>query len=280
MITFYLSGHNNFGNRGCEALVRSTVALLRQRFGAVTVLVPSLDFDRDARQWPDAAAQGVEFVPASLPPAAWTQLDRFCRRVPIATRWPLFKLNPSAELRRQIGRCDALLVMGGDNYSLDYDLSSLFQYVGEAELAMSLGKVAVLWGASVGPFSRLPAIERRMVEHLNRLDLVTVRESSSLHYLHGLGVRFFMFIVAKDGTITTPSRVSLCRTIRKNFNHHTPRLDLKILTAMDKSITPKTLRNTAKPETPIFFSNQELARRTAYITIRLSTIPMRISSSP
>ena len=50
MKTIYLTGQNNFGNRGCEALVRSTVDLLRNAFGDVRVLVPSSDAARDARQ--------------------------------------------------------------------------------------------------------------------------------------------------------------------------------------------------------------------------------------
>ena len=53
MKSFYLSGHHNFNNRGCEAIVRSTVGLLRQEFGAVEVLVSSGDISRDTAQWPD-----------------------------------------------------------------------------------------------------------------------------------------------------------------------------------------------------------------------------------
>ncbi|OGB04484.1 MAG: hypothetical protein A3E25_17930 [Burkholderiales bacterium RIFCSPHIGHO2_12_FULL_69_20] len=204
MKTIYLSGQNNFGNRGCEALVRSTVGLLRQHLGGVRVLVPSVNASLDQAQWPDAAAHGVEFVPAGLPPAAWTQWDRLCRRVPLATHLPLFKLAPTPALQQSIARCDALLVIGGDNYSLDYDLSSLFQCVGEAELALSLGKKVVLWGASVGPFSRLPAIERRMVDHLKRLHLVTVRESASVDYLHGLGVAANVVPVADSAFLMRP----------------------------------------------------------------------------
>ena len=67
MKTFYLSGQRTFGNRGCEAIVRSTVALLRAQFGDVRILVPSVDVERDRAQWPDAAEQGVRFVRAYMP---------------------------------------------------------------------------------------------------------------------------------------------------------------------------------------------------------------------
>src|SRR5574343_1089113 len=64
MKRFYLSGQNNFGNRGCEALVRSTLELLKSEFGEVEVLVPSYRPDLDAKQWPDAEKNGCRFVQA------------------------------------------------------------------------------------------------------------------------------------------------------------------------------------------------------------------------
>ena len=64
MKRFYLSGQRTFRNRGCEAIVRSTVALLKDQFGEIEVLVPSINIARDSEQWPDAADHGVRFVRA------------------------------------------------------------------------------------------------------------------------------------------------------------------------------------------------------------------------
>ena len=68
MKRFYLSGQRTFRNRGCEAIVRSTVALLKEQFGDVEVLVPSVNIARDSEQWPNAADDGVRLVRAYLPP--------------------------------------------------------------------------------------------------------------------------------------------------------------------------------------------------------------------
>src|SRR5574340_922057 len=43
MSRFYFAGHNNFGNRGCEALVRSTVSLLESSFNTFEALTPTAD---------------------------------------------------------------------------------------------------------------------------------------------------------------------------------------------------------------------------------------------
>ncbi len=61
MKRFYLTGQNNFGNRGCEAIVRGTVSLLSEQFGDIEVYVPSYDIERDSKQWPEAEQAGVRF---------------------------------------------------------------------------------------------------------------------------------------------------------------------------------------------------------------------------
>ena len=188
MTTFYLTGHSNFGNRGCEALVRSTVDLLRQYFDRPRILVDSLDIARDGAQWPEAAEEGVVFIPAPEMPDRYINWTRLCRRLPFLThvRWPSLPMRGS--LAGHLAQCDAVISVGGDIFSLDYGLDSPFFLLGIGENALRLGKQVVLWGASVGPFSAMPGVERQMVAHLRRLSLITVRDSHTLAYLNGLGV--------------------------------------------------------------------------------------------
>lgn len=183
----YFTGQNNFGNRGCEALVRSTVEVVQARLPGSTFLVPSLDIARDSAQWPEAGRQGVEFVSVPEVPWRFVQWSRLCSRLPFLTRldWPALKDH---ELPPGLAECDVLLSIGGDNYSLDYDLASLAYFVGVAEAALRRGLPALLWGASAGPFSAIPAVEQRMAAHLRRLSQVTLRESHSVHYLAQIGV--------------------------------------------------------------------------------------------
>lgn len=207
MKTIYLTGQNNFGNRGCEALVRSTVELLRAELGEVRILVPSADIPRDAKQWPEAASLGVEWVDAPHVPSLFINWDRITRRLPFLLNLPWPGLKPDAQLAAQINRCDAVLSIGGDNYSLDYDLASLFFFVGIAECALQQGKPVILWGASVGPFSAKPAVEKQMVAHLQRLSLITVREKHTQRYLEKLGVRDNVQLVTDSAFAMTPQPV-------------------------------------------------------------------------
>ncbi len=180
MKRFYLTGQVTFGNRGCEAIVRSTVMMLNQTFGRVEVLVPSNDIPRDAKQWPDANQYGVRFVEAHMPALAryWVHLQRLPFKFLKTMGWP-FPL-PKA-LHEQIKSVDAVLSVGGDNYSLDYRLPSLL--MGVDRLAMDLGRPVFIWGASVGPFESEPHFVPAIREHLSRMTLITVRESITFDYL-------------------------------------------------------------------------------------------------
>lgn len=187
MKRIYLSGHRTFANRGCEAIVRSTVQLLRERFGDTEVLVPSDAVERDHRQWPQAADHGVRFVPAYYPSHAryWAHIQRLPLKPLKQAGWP-FPL-PRA-LRSTLEEVDAVLAVGGDNYSLDYRLPSLM--MGVDRLAMDLERPLALWGASVGPFEAEPDFVPVVREHLARMQLITVREGVSERYLQeNLGLR-------------------------------------------------------------------------------------------
>jgi len=184
---FYLSGQRTFRNRGCEAIVRSTVNLLKDQFGDVEVLVPSVNIERDSAQWPDAEDCGVRLVRAYLPPPAryWVQLQSL--PLPLIKRagWPF----PMPRwLRHQLESVDAVLAVGGDNYSLDYRIPTPIMSVDG--WAMDMGKPVMLWGASVGPFEREPEFVEPVTRHLARMHFVAAGESMSHDYLiHKLGLR-------------------------------------------------------------------------------------------
>lgn len=187
MKRFYLTGQRTFGNRGCEAIVRSTVMMLNQTFGVVEVLVPSDDIKRDQKQWPEAGGQGVQFVQAYLPAQTriWVHLQRLPFKVLKRAGWPF---PFPRKVRDEIKSVDAVLSIGGDNYSLDYRLPSLL--MGIDRLAMDLGKPVFVWGASVGPFEAEPHFVPAIREHLAKMTFIGVRESISYDYLTGkLGLK-------------------------------------------------------------------------------------------
>lgn len=205
--TFYLASQTNFGNRGCDALVRSTVTLLQAAFGGVKVLVPSFDKVRDQSQWPECTQAGVEFVDAPPMPRMLGKWGAACRRLAWLKELPHPRPSIAASFIADMRRADAILSIGGDAYSLDYGLGGLYFNVGISEAAIRIGRPTVLWGASVGPFSGEPRAERRVAEHLRRLALVTVRESHSVEYLRSIGVADNVLQVVDSAFVLQPQQV-------------------------------------------------------------------------
>jgi polysaccharide pyruvyl transferase WcaK-like protein len=89
-------------------------------------------------------------------------------------------------LRRPLRIPDAVLSIGGDNFSLDYGFPERF--VSDGEHFRSYGVPFVIWGASVGPFQKEPQFEQKMRDFLGRVSLITVRESYSASYLASIGI--------------------------------------------------------------------------------------------
>ncbi len=180
MKRFYLTGQRSFGNRGCEAIVRGTTAILKRQFGDIEAWVPSSDIRRDGRQWPDAETHGVRLAPDSYPSHArwWVNLQRLPFPFLKRAGWPF---PMPRDLKETFAKVDAVLSVGGDNYSLDYRLPT--PLMGLDRLAMDMGKPVILWGASVGPFEAEPHFVPSIRRHLARMHLIAARESASYDYL-------------------------------------------------------------------------------------------------
>lgn len=207
MPKFYLSGQNNFGNRGCEALVRSTLQLLQSEFDDVEILVPSFRPDLDAKQWPEAEKSGCKFVRAMPFPTVLKWWGRTRKLLPFLKNIYLPNYRLPKDIEADIASCDALLVIGGDNVTLDYGIESLIWHVRFAQHAQRLGKKVMVWGASIGPFAKEPAIEKFAADFLKSADCVTVRETISQQYLTAIGVERNVALVADGAFVMTPQPV-------------------------------------------------------------------------
>lgn len=198
----FLAGQNNFGNRGCEALVRSTAGMIRSRIPDANFLCPSHLINVDKNQWPDSDKLGVDFVNA--PPFSdrlrwWARLCKVVPNLESVYR-PAFPLDK--ESSSLISDADAIIMTGGDVISLDYGIWSLYFWANFIERTVDAGKPAILWAASVGPFSKNKAVEKEMVKHLKRYAAITVRETATLEYLNGLGIKDVKLVADPAFTMT------------------------------------------------------------------------------
>jgi len=96
----------------------------------------------------------------------------------------------------------AVLSLGGDNYSLDYGKPKFFTDLNN--LVLNKNKPILIWGASVGPFSKLPDYEKYIQEHLKRITGIFARESLTVKYLDSLGITRNVHRVADPAFLLDP----------------------------------------------------------------------------
>jgi diketogulonate reductase-like aldo/keto reductase/polysaccharide pyruvyl transferase WcaK-like protein len=174
-----LYGHGGSSNRGCEAIVRSTSALLKKTLGPDLFIQLSSHAPREDRE---AAMPAVDAVVDSG--TAWpaTSPVRWAR----AALWRLCPTDAAHHLLSNLrtiqraGHAEICLSVGGDNYCYD-----------PVEIHYALNRILrrrcrrlVLWGCSIDP-ERMNAA---MVADLRGFDLVTARESITFSALRERGV--------------------------------------------------------------------------------------------
>lgn len=186
---FYLTGQTNFGNRGCEALVRSIVELTRQKYQNASFYCPSNAPHLDKLQWLQADQKNVKFSDAPEFPQTLRWWARGCKIVPGLESFARPHVGHYNNCHEDIHASDASIVTGGDILGLEYGVPSLYHWANFTEKGINMGIPTILWAASVGPFTAKPAIEREMVKHLKRYAAITVRESASYEYLQSLGIK-------------------------------------------------------------------------------------------
>ncbi len=107
-----------------------------------------------------------------------------------------------------IENSNSVLSIGGDNYSLDYGIPRSFTYLDDVVLERK--KPLIIWGASVGPFKKIPEYENFMKSHLQNITGIFARESATIEYLNKIGITDNVYKVADpaflmDATEPPPS---------------------------------------------------------------------------
>ena len=199
--TFFFAGSSSYYNRGVEAIVRSTATLLRDEFGGCrfySAYYPDKDCcDKDKEFDPD-----IIHLPKQ-------ELKKY------SLRWFLFKAvskgfigSGGSKLSKiilnycynepiweeAIINSDAVLMVGGDNFSLDFTYPD--RHFRIVELAKKYKKPVVLWGASVGPFTKDKVYERWAARSLSTVTRIYARESETKRYLNSIGVSKNVELVA------------------------------------------------------------------------------------
>lgn len=210
--TFLLVGNGPYANRGCEAIVRGTVELLSDHFPGASFSIVGIGqtcSEDAARETDGRIRHRLHDWPRRFSRDWWAYRCRY--RFPAGSDERLLGGDHQIELLAA-NEADCTLQSGGDNYSLDYDPPVTHMRLDDALLLAK--KPLVLWGASVGPFTEDPKMERRMQSHLRKFSLILARESETVAYLRSIGIEENVRLVADPAFCMKPVEPELSDGLR------------------------------------------------------------------
>lgn len=192
---FILAGNGPYENRGCEAIVRGTVKILNDYYTDPKFLCIS-HFRNDEqfkKQNIEEFDKAIIHKKTNLPKKILTPggLYQKLQEIINPTAYKNYMYN---EMLPYIGEAQAVLSVGGDNYSLDYGIPKYFTDLDD--IVLKKKKRMIIWGASIGPFSKIPKYEKYMINHLKNIDAIFVRESATFEYLKEKGINNNVFMSA------------------------------------------------------------------------------------
>lgn len=200
--TFVLAGNGSYLNRGCEAIVRGTTCILRNSFEQPKFINANFDFSQTP-YLPIETDKKIINKPILV--KRWSPkwilkqtLQRLSARMDAALMFQGIKDDILAS--------EAVLSVGGDNYSLDYgkphNLIALDNYV------RSLNRPLIIWGASIGPFDSDPSFEKQIIRHFKEtVTAFFVREERSRQYLLQNGFSENVFYMGDPAFVMEPEYV-------------------------------------------------------------------------
>jgi len=201
---FILAGNGPYDNRGCEAIVRGTSIILNNYFDKSHIVAASI-FQEESQYRKQVKGETDSFITHQriyLPPKRYS--FSWWLKTPFNVAFPCIRRkNTFKDILPLFKDSEAVLSIGGDNYSLDYGIPKLFTDLDNVVLKQN--KPLIIWGASVGPFSKMPEYEKFMINHLQTVTAIFVRETETLNYLSDNGIINNLFRVADPAFLMMPN---------------------------------------------------------------------------
>jgi colanic acid/amylovoran biosynthesis protein len=198
---FILAGNGPYENRGCEAIIRGTAKILRECFRDPCIVCLSHfhseeQFFTQGQQETDPTIihlTSKKFSKKRMIKSFW-KFDSWDTGYQYLFNQKKFFLWVYQDMIPYLNDASAVLSIGGDNYSLDYGIPTRFTALDN--IVLKNGRPQIIWGASIGPFTRMPSYEQYMSCHLKKVTGIFARETNTVEYLKSIGLRENVYTVA------------------------------------------------------------------------------------
>jgi polysaccharide pyruvyl transferase WcaK-like protein len=197
--TFFLIGIGGVYNYGCEAIVRGTELILRSKWPKAKIIYASCRPEDDKQR---LQGSGVDIIPRQL--IGRYSLKNITRKL---ISFSGITWRPMLDSVKLLNGVDAVLSIGGDIYTLGSDGSYNASVPKFGDAAEKRNIPYILWGASIGPFTRNLKAEKFFQKHLAGISMISAREKDSVDYLSSIGVSDRVISCADPAFIVAPEIV-------------------------------------------------------------------------
>ncbi len=208
---FILAGNGPYENRGCEAIVRGTTKILRKyfvdpQFVCLTNFSSKEQYEKQSLQEIDDAIYHLPFwrlrkrdaIQNFWKPETWSYIYRLFFNQK-ALRYQIY-----SNMLPYLDKASAVLSVGGDNYSLDYGVPTFFTDLDDFVLERE--RPLAIWGASIGPFDKIPEYEEYISQHLKKITAIFARESLTVNYLKGINIAENVYHISDPAFLMDPEK--------------------------------------------------------------------------
>jgi len=260
-----LAGICPYRNRGCEAIIRGTVKILRSNFQDPSFLsisfYPETDFEL-----PSINEKDDVITYKKLNSDQYFRKESFFQRITSMFGKTKNQSLLCKDILPYIDDARAVLSVGGDNYSLDYGIPKKYTDLDDVVLAKK--RPLILWGASVGPFDKLPKYEQYMKHHLKTVTAIFARESVTVDYLSKIGITENVYRVADPAFLMDPVEP---RNENNKFTVKQGAIGLNLSPLMARYVTGGDLPQWERIAANIIRSIAKKTRRPLYLIPHVTT---------
>mgnify|MGYP005757747481 CR=1 FL=1 len=190
-ITVALYGIYGTYNFGCEAIVRGAQKFIRSIFPDAKIVYYSYSYDYDKTSLSDLE---IEIRPIIQKRSLSKRvINKLCSI--LGTEHRLFFFD----IKKILEDVDIVLSIGGDIYTIPAVLRENAKYpyynhlIDFCDIAISLGKQVVVYGASVGPWGDYLRAVNYYKNNMQKYRMILCRDKNSVDYLQSLGFSNVMF---------------------------------------------------------------------------------------
>ena len=173
-----LYGHGSSHNHGCEAIVRSTVQIIRQYVDNAKIILYSNNPDNDYKWELNEVVDEIRKMPNP------SLISRIKRKIKSIFKIKNNDINNSIakKFANEQKDIDLAISIGGDNYCYSKEFNTLFYKINE--LLNKRDIKTIFWGCSIEE----KYIDDNMLKDLKKYKLITVREKLTEENLRKNGI--------------------------------------------------------------------------------------------